>query len=170
MDNQANQRDRVRRWRRTAPILGAASLAVGLVCSACVGSGTSSASTTAPKKPAATAPKSATTHGGIKAASSCLAAHGVPLARARVAFGQIVTTKVPTVSDRTLQSAGTACQARLSSKSAAFVKKVDTCIAGHGIKIAKTKSPLTNILLLNPSSTHVKSDVSACVTAARPTV
>ena len=175
MDNRIRRQSAARRWRRTGLILSAAGTVTALLCAGCGSSGSTSANTTATTTtttatpattvPKSTAPQSGTGAAPIRAASGCLVAHGVPVARVATAFGRHPTT-VPSVSNQTLQAAGIACQATLSPTAATVVKQLDACITSHGATTVDTGSPLADILLLNPSPTN-ESAVSACITAAR---
>lgn len=147
--------------------LAAIGLAIAALCSACGGGSHQATPTTT----TTTIAPSSTRSGQLAAVAACLSTHGVPASHMAAALGKTsstaTTTPTPGVSSQTLEAAGNACQSALTAKETAHLQELDNCLAAHGITIAKTSSPLANILLLNPDAANVHAAISTCAAAQR---
>lgn len=108
-------------------------------------------------------------HGALQKTGTCLKRHGVPASEFATVLSQDAPpTSARRISAKTLQSAGIACQSSMDKSTAAAVKRLDECMATHGINMARTGSTLANLLLVDPSWARVRSAISSCLGPSAP--
>jgi hypothetical protein len=78
-------------------------------------------------------------------------------------FGIGSASSSKSVSQAALRSAGIACWGTMSSTAAGgIIRGIEKCVAAHGVATAHTRSPLADLLLLDPASAKDTSVLAAC--------